>query len=202
MALKVYNCIVRIGGDIGNTVPKHRITAAEVLVLKRLHGEDSVLDIEEAGKASAVLTKQKLYSDLMVKFKKPEVQKEVIALFGVAENPNIPDALPRFSPKFASVEDMDAADVEAMEAKAKLEAEKKAKEEAEQQAAAKAAEDEREAWRNVFKELDLKFDQRHKTETLKKDLLEFRKNTPERVAEIDAAVAKFVTSTGDEGAEE
>lgn len=40
------NCLVSLGGDHGNTVPKWLCTAAEIAVLREIHGDDSVNDIE------------------------------------------------------------------------------------------------------------------------------------------------------------
>jgi hypothetical protein len=37
------------GGQSGNSVPKFGVTAAEIAVLRHIHGEDSVTDIEPAG---------------------------------------------------------------------------------------------------------------------------------------------------------
>ena len=40
------NCLVSLGGDHGNTVPKWLCTAAEIAVLREIHGDDAVNDIE------------------------------------------------------------------------------------------------------------------------------------------------------------
>lgn len=47
--MQLANCLLSIGGDDGNTVPKFGVTAAEIPVLQRLHGEAAVKDIEPAG---------------------------------------------------------------------------------------------------------------------------------------------------------
>lgn len=47
--LEVANIMLALGGDAGNTVPKYRITAAEVAVLRLIHGNESVTDIEPVG---------------------------------------------------------------------------------------------------------------------------------------------------------
>jgi hypothetical protein len=39
------NVLVALGGDIGMTVPKHGVTAAEIAVLQTIHGNDAILDI-------------------------------------------------------------------------------------------------------------------------------------------------------------
>lgn len=48
--MRLYNCTVRLGGSLYNEVPKTGVTAAEILLLRILHGNDGVAGIEEAGK--------------------------------------------------------------------------------------------------------------------------------------------------------
>lgn len=43
--MQLHNVTVRLGGSLNNTVPKFRVTAAEVLVLRHIHGDDSVVDV-------------------------------------------------------------------------------------------------------------------------------------------------------------
>lgn len=40
------NCTVRLGGQVGNTVAKENVTAAEIAILLAIHGEGSVVDIQ------------------------------------------------------------------------------------------------------------------------------------------------------------
>ena len=47
--MQIANCLVSIGGDHGNTVPLYGVTAAEVAVLLRIHGNEAVMDIEPIG---------------------------------------------------------------------------------------------------------------------------------------------------------
>lgn len=47
--MEIANVIVSLGGDGGNTVPKFGVTAAEIAVLRAIHGEDAVHDIEPIG---------------------------------------------------------------------------------------------------------------------------------------------------------
>jgi hypothetical protein len=47
--MQTANCLVNIGGDPGNTVPKYAITATEIAVLRAIHGDDAVHDVEPAG---------------------------------------------------------------------------------------------------------------------------------------------------------
>lgn len=40
------NCLVSLGGDHGNSVPKNLCTAAEIAVLREIHGDDAVNEIQ------------------------------------------------------------------------------------------------------------------------------------------------------------
>lgn len=47
--MQTASILVALGGDLGNTVPKHDVTASEIAVLRAIHGNDAVLDIEPTG---------------------------------------------------------------------------------------------------------------------------------------------------------
>lgn len=40
------NILLSLSGDVGNTIPKFNVTAAEIAVLRALHGPESVSDVE------------------------------------------------------------------------------------------------------------------------------------------------------------
>lgn len=40
------NVMVRLGGHLGNTVPRYQVSAAEIAVLRAIHGPDSVYDVD------------------------------------------------------------------------------------------------------------------------------------------------------------
>lgn len=44
--MQIVNCTVAIGGDAGMTVAKQNVTVAEVLVLRAIHGDDAVRNVE------------------------------------------------------------------------------------------------------------------------------------------------------------
>lgn len=46
--MQTANVMVAVGGGRDNTVPKYGVTAAEIAVLRALHGSDSVFDVEPA----------------------------------------------------------------------------------------------------------------------------------------------------------
>lgn len=47
--MQIANIMIALGGDLGNTVPKYGVTAAEIAVLRAIHGDDAVFDIQPAG---------------------------------------------------------------------------------------------------------------------------------------------------------
>lgn len=49
--MELANVMLALGGDKGNTVPKMRVTAAEIAVLCSIHGMDSVFDVEPLGES-------------------------------------------------------------------------------------------------------------------------------------------------------
>jgi hypothetical protein len=51
--MQLLNCLLALGGDKGNTVPKYGITAAEAGLLRAIHGDDAVHDVEPLDKRSA-----------------------------------------------------------------------------------------------------------------------------------------------------
>lgn len=44
--MKLANIMLGIGGGRDNTFPKYNVTAAEIAVLRAIHGEDAVFDVE------------------------------------------------------------------------------------------------------------------------------------------------------------
>ena len=45
--MKYYNCRVRLNGDLHNETPRMNATAAEVVVLREIHGADAIVALEE-----------------------------------------------------------------------------------------------------------------------------------------------------------
>ena len=44
--MQTANILLAIGGDRGNTVPKTRVSAAEIALLRAIHGDEAVFDVE------------------------------------------------------------------------------------------------------------------------------------------------------------
>lgn len=47
--METANVLLALGGDKRNSVPKYNVTAAEVAVMREIHGHDAVYDIEVVG---------------------------------------------------------------------------------------------------------------------------------------------------------
>lgn len=47
--MKLYQCKLRLAGNVNNEVLKTDVTAAEIEVLREIHGSDAVLDIVQTG---------------------------------------------------------------------------------------------------------------------------------------------------------
>ena len=47
--MKLYDCKVRLGGNVINEVRKEKVTAPEVILLRAVHGDDAVIEIVEVG---------------------------------------------------------------------------------------------------------------------------------------------------------
>lgn len=50
--MQIANVQVALGGDQGNRVPKYGVTPAEIVVLRAIHGTESVIEIEPAGEVT------------------------------------------------------------------------------------------------------------------------------------------------------
>lgn len=52
--MELANILLALGGDRNNTVPKYRVTPAEIAVLFAIHGSDAVFDIVPLGETETV----------------------------------------------------------------------------------------------------------------------------------------------------
>lgn len=76
--MQICDCLVLIGGDIRNSVIKKNVTAAEVAVLRQIHGTDAVRDIKVIGKE--VVNQDELREQLLLRYK--NVVTELFGRFG------------------------------------------------------------------------------------------------------------------------
>ncbi|TWA89580.1 hypothetical protein [Bradyrhizobium stylosanthis] len=58
--MKLYSCKLRLAGATTNEIFKGEVTAAEIEVLRELHGIDAVLDIKEAGENSKTSAEERV----------------------------------------------------------------------------------------------------------------------------------------------
>ena len=49
MALDLYNCKVRLHGDVRDEVRKRNVTAGEIRIFQLIHGDDAVSDVVKTG---------------------------------------------------------------------------------------------------------------------------------------------------------
>lgn len=49
--MKLYDCAVRLAGNINHVVPKHGVTEYEIIALRHIHGNDAVVSIRSNGEA-------------------------------------------------------------------------------------------------------------------------------------------------------
>jgi hypothetical protein len=61
--MQLYDCKVRLNGAVANEVRKHAVTAAEIMILRALHGEDAVVEIVPVGEEvrAHLSERQRLY---------------------------------------------------------------------------------------------------------------------------------------------
>lgn len=52
--MQIANILIAVGGDSGNTVPRYEVTPSEVAVLRVIHGEDAVTEVQITGDVKRV----------------------------------------------------------------------------------------------------------------------------------------------------
>lgn len=90
--MQLYNCKVRLHGSLYNEVRKEDVTAAEIAVLRVIHGQvggiDAVADIEHTGRKNSNITEAWLRDYLTEEYGKGlaaiEEVKSLNGIFGVA----------------------------------------------------------------------------------------------------------------------
>lgn len=86
--MEMYNCKVRLGGSVSNEVPKANASAAEIIVLRHLHGAEAVIDIDLV--SDAKVAHQAVRDDLAKVYGEAVVEE----LFGPAHR-DLPIKLPQ-----------------------------------------------------------------------------------------------------------
>jgi len=84
--IKVYDCLVALGGNLLHTVPKRRITGEEIRLLQTLHGQDAVSQVREVGALDG-WTREEEFHDLADRYSQDPTRidgrKLVEKVFGV-----------------------------------------------------------------------------------------------------------------------
>lgn len=73
-----YNCSVNVGGSVQTRVPKFSISAAEIIVLRQIHGHDAVIKIKPT------TTDNGPHSKIRAHIESVYGAKRVTQIFGVA----------------------------------------------------------------------------------------------------------------------
>lgn len=47
--MQILNCLLALGGDSDNVIPKFNVTPSEIALLRAIHGEDAISDIKVVG---------------------------------------------------------------------------------------------------------------------------------------------------------
>lgn len=92
--MQFYHCNIRPGGDLGHEVPKKDISAAEIMVLQYIHGNDAVVDIRQGKSNKKPGLAKKEYEKLMGQYGPAPVK----AMFGEGYNVQLPDRLEQSDP--------------------------------------------------------------------------------------------------------
>jgi len=100
--MQIFDCAVRLAGDMNNVVPLLGITASEIVLLRRIHGDDAIIDIEyrknvDLQKQGSLGTSVDVYAKLEKKYgKSRENLDHLKELFGAPENPKLVGTLPGY----------------------------------------------------------------------------------------------------------
>lgn len=120
--MQLYSCKVRLSGSLYNEVPKTDITAAEITVLRVIHGNDAVADIKATGSVKRTDAEER--GDLTRRYGKAlrafDDIKSLNGIFGVAgalpkELPGVEKAEEKKPARRPKVDKADLADDETQE---------------------------------------------------------------------------------------
>jgi hypothetical protein len=75
--MKIYNCKVRLHANPNDEVRRNKVTAAEIRVLRKMHGEDAVVEITEVAEVERSQDQER------DRLERAYGVKAVTALFGV-----------------------------------------------------------------------------------------------------------------------
>lgn len=93
--MDLYSGKVRLAGDMRNEVRKTNLTAPEVLLLRRIHGNDALTELEKTGsmKVDHQAERQRLYTDYPAAINTDAKRHYVEELFG-PNHQDLPTSVP------------------------------------------------------------------------------------------------------------
>lgn len=103
--MRMYNCHVRLGGSTTSEVPLNGISAAEIIVLRHIHGLDAVVRIEAKNQATA--SNSAMRELLRKKYEGENKRGMIDSLFGPSHMP-LPQELDPESEALAQIAVKDA----------------------------------------------------------------------------------------------
>lgn len=93
--MQIFSGKIRPSGDINTEIVRKDITAAEVMVLREIHGQDAVVSLEM--KSSDKRDHAYEYERLVRKYSRSDDgRKALSSLFGSPQNPQLPTSLKGF----------------------------------------------------------------------------------------------------------
>ena len=100
--MKLFNCNVRIGGNVLHDVPKYSISEMAIRVLQAMHGDDAVVNIKASGDADRT---EKDEASILADAYGPKLVSEVsgikmiapLVVLGDDDESNDPPPAPSFS---------------------------------------------------------------------------------------------------------
>lgn len=102
--MEVYSAQVRLGGSVINEVPQDELTAAAIVCLRAIHGNDAVVKIEHVGSVKRTNEEERERLDMKYGQGLAIAKQSLISLFGPEHAP-LPVKLAGFDPEDETDED-------------------------------------------------------------------------------------------------
>ena len=132
---KTFSCKVRLGGENDQVIPKHGVTIAELHILKTLHGNQAVIDVQPHGVRNNVVTAQEV-DRLRQTYDSP--RRKVVEELYPGAFPSLPNSLASIGLKLYAAP-VELPEEEGMEAEGDAEAAAEPEEEIDEEEAAMRA---------------------------------------------------------------
>jgi hypothetical protein len=76
--MKLFNCQVRLAGNMLHSVPRYGISEREIRMLRSMHGDDAVVEVKEVGESDR--SERDILNELAARYGRTRVE----GLFGVS----------------------------------------------------------------------------------------------------------------------